>query len=47
MQDGGIVESVDVTGIVEGQAEAADPARFGAMSLSGSASALKRVLGLV
>lgn len=47
MQDGGIVESVDVTGIVEGQAEAADPARFGAMSLSGNASALKRVLGLV
>lgn len=47
MQDGGIVESVDVTGIVEGQAEAADPARAEAMSLSGSASALKRVLGLV
>lgn len=47
MQDGGIVESVDVTGIVEGQAEVADPARFGAMSLSGSASALKRVLRLV
>jgi len=46
MQDGGIVESVDVTGIVEGQAEAADPARAEAMSLSSSAATLKRVLGL-
>ena len=46
MQGGGIVESVDVTGIVEGQAEAADPARAEAMSLSSSAATLKRVLGL-
>ena len=46
MQGGGIVESVDVTGILEGQAEAADPARAEAMSLSSSAATLKRVLGL-
>ena len=46
MQDGGIVESVDVTGIVEGQAEAADPAMAEAISLSSSAATLKRVLGL-
>jgi len=45
MQGGGVVESVDVTGILEGQAETADPARAGAMSLSSSAATLKRVLG--
>lgn len=46
MQGGGVVESVDVTGILEGQAEAADPDRAEAMSLSNTASAFKRVLGL-
>ena len=46
MQGGGIVESVDVTGILEGQAEAADPAIAEAMSLSSSAATLKLVLGL-
>ena len=46
MQGGGVVESVDVTGILESQAETADPARAEAMSLSNTASAFKRVLGL-
>jgi hypothetical protein len=45
-QEGGIVESVDVTGILEQKAGAADPARKGAMELSSSAAVLKRVLGL-
>jgi len=45
-QEGGIVESVDVTGILEQKAGAADPARADAMSLSSSAATLKRVLGL-
>ena len=45
-QEGGIVEQVDVTGILEQKAGAADPARADAMSLSSSAATLKRVLGL-
>ena len=45
-QRGGIVEQVDVTGILEGQAGVVDPARKGVMELSSSAATLKRVLGL-
>ena len=45
-QQGGIVEQVDVTGILEGQAGVVDPARKGVMELSSSAATLKRVLGL-
>jgi hypothetical protein len=45
-QEGGIVEQVDVTGILQGQAVEADEERADAMSLSSSAATLKRVLGL-
>ncbi len=46
VQQGGIVEQVDVTGILQGQAVEADEERADAMSLSSSAATLKRVLGL-
>ena len=45
-QEGGVVESVDVTGILEGRAGTADPMRMAAMSMSESSNLVRSAIGL-
>tara|TARA_R110000851_G_scaffold185713_2_gene334980 strand:+ start:446 stop:1216 length:771 start_codon:yes stop_codon:yes gene_type:complete len=45
-QSGGVVEAFDATGILEGQAEAADPMQAKAISTSNTTSAIWKALGL-
>ena len=45
-QQGGVVEQVDVTGILEGQAGVVDPMRMAAMSMSESSNLVRSAIGL-
>ena len=45
-QEGGVVEQVDVTGILEGRAGTADPMRMAAMSMSESSNLVRSAIGL-
>jgi len=45
-EQGGIVEQVDVTGILEGRAGTADPMRMAAMSMSESSNLVRSAIGL-
>ena len=46
VQQGGVVEQVDVTGILQGQAGVVDPMRMAAMSMSESSNLVRSAIGL-